>query len=159
MKIVWAVAVIALAAGLSSCASVVNGGSQTLEISTPPATGAACALVNSRGSWQVTTPGKVEVKRSKDNIAVTCRKDGWQDASGIIRPHMDQTALISSFLLTGGVGLSVDAASGAVNAYPEVFTVPMQPVVPPTPAESAPPVAPPVTPPAPAPEKPAAPAS
>jgi hypothetical protein len=140
-----AIALIAVTpAMLGGCASVIKGSSQPIAISTPPVTGATCVLTSSRGSWTVTTPGSVEVKRSKDDIEIHCDKPGYQPAVKIIPSGLEETAaadmLLSDFTV---IGAGVDAATGAMNQYPHTFEVPMRPASP-----GARLVAPPVAPPA-----------
>ena len=120
------VALVALGA-LSGCASIMKGSSQSINITTPPTTGATCTLSSSQGNWQLTSPGSVTVEKSKDDMQVRCAKQGWQDASGII-PSNFQGWTVGNILLGGVVGLGVDAATGAINEYPNAFQVPMTPL-------------------------------
>jgi len=113
---------------LPGCASIVSGSSQSIAITTPPTEGASCTLSSAQGSWQVTSPGAVTVKKSKDAMQARCAKPGWQDASGMI-PSDFQGWTVGNLLIGGLFGLGVDAATGAINEYPDAFQVPMVPVV------------------------------
>ena len=135
-------AIAALSVALSCCASIVRGSSQTIAITTPSATKAACTLTNPRGTWRVTSPGRVRVKRSKDDIDVTCTKPGFADATGTI-PSDFNAWTIGNLLLPLGIiiGLPVDFSTGAINQYDSVFMVPMEPTAgyaPPYPPARAP---------------------
>jgi len=118
---------IALAAALcalAGCASIVKGTSQSIAITTPPTTGAACILSSGQGNWTLTSPGAVTVEKSKDDIQVRCDKAGWQEGYGTI-PSNFEGWTVGNILLGGVIGLGVDAATGAVNEYPHAFQVPM----------------------------------
>lgn len=109
---------------LSGCASVIKGSSESIAITTPPTDGAACTLSSAQGNWAVTSPGAVTVERSKEDIQIRCKKDGWSDGYATI-PSNFEGWTVGNILLGGVVGLGVDAATGAVNEYPHAFQVPM----------------------------------
>jgi hypothetical protein len=115
-----------LAVATSGCASIVKGSSETLTINTVPATGAVCTLVNGRGTWRVHAPGRIRVKRSDEDMGVTCRAQGYADASGTISSDF-QTWALGNVLVGGLVGLAVDWSTGAINDYERHFELPMYP--------------------------------
>jgi len=130
-------AMVPVGLALSGCASIVNGTTQSVAISTPPVTGARCDLSSSEGTWTVITPGVATVARSKSDIAVRCHKDGYQPAVGVISSSFE--AWTAGNLVFGGVvGLGVDAATGAINEYPNSYQLPMVPLVPAPPPHGAP---------------------
>src|SRR3982751_6604380 len=107
--------VAALAVAVSGCASIVKGSSEAITIRTVPS-GAVCTLSNPRGKWRVSTPGRVRVKRSSEDMDVTCRATGYTDASGTISSDFE-TWTLGNVLIGGLVGLAVDWSTGAVNKY------------------------------------------
>jgi len=125
MKKVALVATLGVA--LSGCATVIKGGDQSINISTPPTTGAMCVLSNIEGNWTVISPGSVTVEKSKEDAAIHCTKRGWQDAAANI-PSGVQGWTLGNIILGGSV------------EYPHSFQVPMRPiagyVAPPSPAVS-----------------------
>ena len=133
---------------LSGCASVIKGSTASLGITTPPVTGATCTLSSSEGSWQMTSPGTVTVSRSKHDINIRCTKEGYQEAAAVI-PSSFEGWTLGNLLIGGIIGVGVDAATGAMNDYPNAFQVPMTPLAP---AMSSAPLPPPpaATPPVPA---------
>ncbi|HEY1630972.1 MAG TPA: hypothetical protein VGF56_06630 [Rhizomicrobium sp.] len=120
-----ALAALALAGvALSGCATVVNGTTQSISVSTANVSGAQCALTNSEGTWYVSTPGSVVVHKTKTDIQATCKKDGYQDASTTIASKFG--AMTVGNVIAGGViGIVVDAASGANYSYPQATDIPM----------------------------------
>jgi hypothetical protein len=135
-------ALVMIALALPGCASVVKGSSQSIAITTPPTDGATCTLSSSQGNWQLTSPGVATVAKSKDDMQVRCVKPGWQDGFGNI-PSNFQGWTVGNLLLGGIIGLGVDAATGAINEYPNAFQVPMVPApnqTPPMPVPYPPPL-------------------
>jgi hypothetical protein len=125
MKLTAIAALAALGFALSGCATVIKGTSQSVAVTTPPTTGAACTLSSKEGNWQITSPGVAAVQKSKEDIQVSCQKPGWQTATATI-PSNFQGWTLGNLLIGGVIGLGVDAASGAMNEYPGAFQVPMQ---------------------------------
>lgn len=109
---------------LSACASIVKGSSASVAITTPPVQGAMCSLSSPEGTWQVTSPGSVTVSRSKHDIQVRCTKEGYQDAAAVI-PSSFEGWTLGNLIIGGVIGVGVDAATGALNDYPNAFQVPM----------------------------------
>lgn len=126
-----------LSLAITGCASITRGSSQSVAITTPPTTGALCNLNSSQGNWQVMSPGAVTVEKSSEDIQVRCEKEGFQPAVAVI-PSNFEGWTIGNLVFGGIIGLGVDAATGAINKYPNSFQVPMVPLstaqVPPTPA-------------------------
>lgn len=127
MRIYQFAALAALGVAMSGCASIVKGSSQSVAIETPPVTGASCILSSTQGNWTVITPGVAQVQKSKEDIQVHCKKDGYQDAVAMIPSNFAGWTL-GNLLLGGVIGVGVDAATGAINEYPHSFQVPMTPL-------------------------------
>lgn len=125
-----------LGVALSGCATIIKGTTQSLSVATPPTTGAECKLTSSEGTWYVTTPGSVTVHKTKNNLDVSCTKDGFADASTSVPPHFNG-ATLGNVIAGGLIGVGVDAASGANYTYPDEIDVPMKPSAPATAAAPA----------------------
>lgn len=102
---------------LCGCATIVKGTTQSIAVTTPGVPDAECTLSSSGiGTKVVTTPATLTVEKSSDHITVVCRKECYQDGTGIIASHTESMA--AGNVLAGGViGLGVDAVSGAMNRY------------------------------------------
>jgi hypothetical protein len=120
-------AVAAIGFLLTGCASIVRGSSQSILITTPPTVGADCVLASRAGNWSVTSPGAVRVSKSKEDVTVTCTKDGFQEAVASI-PSEFEGWTVGNIVFGGLIGLGVDAATGAINNYPNAFQVRMTPL-------------------------------
>ncbi|MBV9570723.1 MAG: hypothetical protein JO056_05735 [Alphaproteobacteria bacterium] len=124
MKSTAFAAVAALGIALSGCATIVDGTTQSVSVTTTPEGGASCALTNSQGTWYVTSPGSTTVHKTKTDLDVTCNKAGYKAGHVMAVSHF--TGKTAGNLIFGGlVGAGVDAASGANFHYDPVITVPL----------------------------------
>ena len=127
MSLKTVAAIAAMGVALSGCATIIEGTTQSISVSTNPPAGAQCTLASALGTWYVTTPGSVTVHKSKTDITAICKKDGYQDATQII-PSTFQATTAGNILLGGIVGIGVDAASGADYKYPALSVITMVPI-------------------------------
>lgn len=111
-------AALALVALLPACATVVEGTSDTVTLSTNPA-GATCTVDRNgeRVAAVATTPGSVRIGKSRHDLNVTCTKEGYQPATAAASSKFTG-ATFGNVIAGGVVGVVVDAASGANNRYP-----------------------------------------
>jgi hypothetical protein len=117
------------AGSLSACASIVEGSSQNVAINTTP-TGCQCK-VEREGELLATvplTPASVHIDKSKNDIMVTCSKDGYETAMLMYSPEFVGTTF-GNILLGGGIGAIVDAGTGANYIYPSQITLSLTPKV------------------------------
>jgi hypothetical protein len=117
-------ALAAMAVAMSGCATIIKGTTQSVSLSTDPVEGARCTLTSSEGTWYVTTPGSVVVHKTKNDLTVTCTKDGYQEATVTISSKFN--AVTAGNIIAGGlIGIGVDAASGANYEYAPQTLIPM----------------------------------
>jgi hypothetical protein len=125
-------AVVGLLAGattLTGCASIVNGNNQVVSVEArhkgQHVFGASCTLVNPKGTFFVTTPGTVTVRRAYDDMNVKCDKDGM--GSGIAAVKSSTKPMAFGNIIFGGVvGAAIDVGSGAAYDYPTLISVIME---------------------------------
>jgi len=118
---------------MPGCATIVNGTSQSVAISTTPP-GAHCDVAR-QGSHIGTvapTPGSLHLDKSKNNIDVSCTKEGFQSAV-VTQSASFGGATFGNILLGGIIGASIDAASGANYSYPDMVHFDLVPVTLPAP--------------------------
>lgn len=107
---------------LSACSSIIEGTSQTISFNSNPP-GANCILTrNGLAIGNVNTPGGIVVEKTKHNIQVVCRKDGYDDSIVMLKSDV-AGATFGNIILGGGIGWAIDSASGADNKYLEVVNV------------------------------------
>ena len=120
-NMVGCVIVVAIASLTSGCATIVKGTSQGVAVKTDPP-GAACELARKGKTVGIVnpTPGTTQVSKSAAALDVTCKKQGYLDATASLSSSV-QGWTLGNILLGGVVGIVVDAGSGAMHQYqPEV---------------------------------------
>lgn len=119
---------VALAAVLSSCASVVNGTHQDIKVSTAPVSGASCQLENSQGKYYLaSTPGTVSVHRDAKDLTVLCKKTNLSSNKELV-DSKSGNAIWGNILAGGLVGVAIDLGDDANFSYPENINVPLKKV-------------------------------
>jgi hypothetical protein len=132
-------AAIAVAVCCAGCASIVNGSTQSIFVTTTPEMGALCVASNARGQWSVTSPGTVTIGKSDSVLAIRCSKAGWQDGTFYASGRMSTAGLMGALIpYAGVVSTAVDASSGATLTYPETYIIEMKPMAPQTAPPSPP---------------------
>lgn len=116
MKLSAAAAFAALGIVVSGCATVTRGTTQPVTVNTSPEQGAQCALINSEGTWYLSTPGTAVVHKTQGDLDITCNKHGY--APGHLTAVSHFTMATAGNVIVGGVvGVGVDAVSGANYYY------------------------------------------
>ena len=112
---------------LGACATIVEGGDQTVTVVTDPA-GATCTLTREGAAVGAVnpTPGSVVVKKSKEDVSIVCEKEGHLDSTAKLTSDF-QTMTLGNVLIGGVIGVAVDSASGAMHEYPDSITVVLTP--------------------------------
>lgn len=110
-------------AQLTGCATIVKGHSQQINVVTNPP-GAVCDLQRDGKSIATVnpTPGMATVEKSRKDLAIWCRKQGYLDADGKVASKFHPMTF-GNILFGGIIGFGVDAASGAMTEYEEMVTV------------------------------------
>lgn len=121
------IAVLSLTLLGSGCASIVTGHNQSVSVETrskqnEAVASANCKLTNDKGTWFVTSPGSVSVRRSYSDLLVNCEKADQEP--GVASVKSSTKAMAFGNIIFGGViGAGVDIASGAAYDYPTLITV------------------------------------
>nr|WP_276014218.1 DUF4402 domain-containing protein [Burkholderia pseudomallei] len=119
-----------LAVLTTGCATVTGGTTQSVSVKTQKdaveVAGADCVLSNSRGTYKVTTPGKVTVHRAKDDLTVSCAMEGQAPALTSVKSSNRGGAMAANIVMFGigaVVTHGIDKATGGAYAYPDDITV------------------------------------
>jgi len=128
MKAIKTISMGVLALSLGACSTITTGTKQNMTVFTEQVDGAKCTLVDSKKAhWGVSsTPGTVEVTKGDGPMKVTCDKAGYKTTSIIVEEGFAGMTL-GNVILGGGVGIIVDAASGAAQKYPDNVYVWLEP--------------------------------
>lgn len=127
------ISLIVAAACLSTgCASIVSGQNQSVSVTTKnqgaDVAGAKCSLTNDKGTWYTTTPGSVTVRRSYNDLALTCTLDGAEPGIASVKSTTKGMAF-GNILFGGIIGAGVDMSTGAAYDYPDIINVELGKVV------------------------------
>lgn len=110
---------------MTGCASIVNGQSQSVSVSTTPVYGATCSLENNKGKWYIpSTPGSVTVHRSYNDLQINCEKKGYHKSLKSVASATKGMAF-GNVLFGGVVGAGVDMANGSAYDYPTDIQIPL----------------------------------
>lgn len=118
---------LAAVALLPGCASIIEGTTQSIYVSTSPE-GASCDLVR-EGLTIATvnpTPGSAHIDKTKHDITVECEKSGYEQSQGFL-PSEIEGAVFGNIIAGGLIGWGIDSASGADNHYPEQISIALTP--------------------------------
>ena len=128
---------------LTGCASLLEGTSQEIQVSTNPS-GASCNFEREGQSISSiqSTPATVMVRRRKYDILIKCNKPGFQEATFINHSGLASGSVAGNvaadLLLTAGLSSIVDSASGADNQYDSVVNMTLVPNEPTAPSATPP---------------------
>lgn len=111
----------------SGCASIVSGQNQSISVETRSKQGQAvmsanCKLSNNKGTWFVTSPGSVSVRRSFEDMLINCEKENQEPGLASVKSSTKAMAF-GNIIFGGVIGAGVDIASGAAYDYPTMITV------------------------------------
>jgi hypothetical protein len=126
-----------LSALLSSCASIFEGTTQQISVTTTPA-GARCTFWRNGTliSDIAATPGSVTIRKTKDDLTIVCDKRGYGTASYI--NHSGLAMATFANILTAGLAWAYDSTRGADNKYEGQISL-VLPAASAVPVEAAPP--------------------
>ncbi len=119
-------AVVLLATG---CASITGSDMQQLSLTTKgedakTVEGAQCKLQNDKGTWDFTSPGFVNIRRSSEDLTVECKKDGLKD--GLLKAISRAAgSMYGNIIFGGGIGALIDHSKGTGYNYPDSLPVEM----------------------------------
>ena len=123
------VAVLATSVLFGGCATITSSEMQSLTLNTKSIDGqtiesAKCTLTNDKGSWEVTSPGVANVRRSSDDLIVECQKEGV--AQGFLRAISRAAGgMWGNIVFGGGIGALIDHSKGTGYNYPDHLPVRM----------------------------------
>ena len=117
-------------AGLTGCATVLDGPYQNLVVKTVSGerdiAGAVCTLSNDKGRWQAIAPGAVTVRRSYDDLNIRCEYGGYVANAGSA-PSSARSLVLGNIIVGGLIGTGIDVGVGSAYEYPSPIVVNLQP--------------------------------
>ena len=120
---------VAISAALlnSACSTITQSETQSLALTATyqnKPVEASCVLKNDRGSWDAKAPSNVAVRKSGEDLDVTCKKDGMPD--GLLKAISRAVgSMFGNILFGGGIGALIDHSKGTGYDYPNLLPVRM----------------------------------
>jgi hypothetical protein len=109
------------------CSTITQSESQSLALTATyesKPVDAECQLKNDKGSWDAKTPSNVTVRKSNEDLEVTCKKDGMPD--GILKAISRAAgSMFGNIIFGGGIGAIIDHSKGTGYDYPSQLPVKM----------------------------------
>ena len=121
----------------SGCASLIEGTSQQISVSTTPS-GAYCLILRNGNTIATvpSTPGAVTIEKTRDDLVIVCNKRGYSSATFVNKSGLAMVAYAN--LLTAGLTWAVDTGRGADNKYQGQVAMTLTPLGSDAPAERRP---------------------
>jgi len=111
---------VAAACAVTGCGTVLHGPRQAVPVSSDPAGATVQATPATGGA--VTTPGTLDLER-KNSYVLTFTSPGYSPATVNLHNNIGTGTVVADVLLTGLVGVVVDAATGSwYGLFPENVT-------------------------------------
>ena len=112
---------------LTGCSTVTQSAFQTLALTASyegKTVEPVCKLTNDHGEWDAKAPSNVKVRKSAEDLDVTCKKEGMPD--GLLKAVSRAAgAMWGNFVLGGVVGAYLDHSNGKGYDYPNQLPVRM----------------------------------
>ncbi len=116
-KILLSLSLVALA----GCSSIIETPSQKIEIVTPGAKISWCDLHIGNMIYRAEPPQILTIKKTDHPIEVKCLASGNRMKTTVVEPRLSRYA--AGNVVTAGIGVAYDYASGALFNYPERIIV------------------------------------
>ncbi len=121
--------IITLAATLTSvgCSTLTQSEMQSLSLTASyqgKSVDPECRLKNDKGSWDTKAPANLSVRKSNEDLVVTCKKDGMPD--GLLKAVSRAAgSMFGNIIFGGGIGAIIDHSKGTGYDYPDQLPVKM----------------------------------
>lgn len=108
---------------LSACGTIVNGGSQTVDVIVKGSPSAHCEFTTSKFRNAGTYPNKMTIERSHENLTAECRGEQNRFTKFEVPSVMTASGTIGNVPNGAIPGISYDAMSGGLWTYPDPIIV------------------------------------
>ncbi|HTH41344.1 MAG TPA: hypothetical protein VL968_11185 [Rhodocyclaceae bacterium] len=118
-----------LIAGMTSvgCSTITQSENQSLALTATyegKPVDPVCQIKNDRGSWDSKAPSNVTVRKSGEDLEVTCKKEGMPD--GLLKAISRAAgSMWGNIVFGGGIGAIIDHNKGTGYDYPDQLQVKM----------------------------------
>ena len=116
-----------LAIAATGCSTITQDQGQTLSLTATyqgQPVEAECRLENDKGQWTAKSPTNVNVRKSNEDLNVTCKKEGLPD--GLLKAISRAAgSMFGNIIFGGGIGALIDHNKGTGYDYPNQLPVKM----------------------------------
>lgn len=118
---------LALQTLMTGCASITKDANQPVKVETYSSDnqvvmGAKCTAKNERGEWKAETPSAMSIRRSGDNLLISCEKEGYATGLATVISRANG-GMFGNILFGGGIGAIIDHNKGTAYSYPDWIRV------------------------------------
>ena len=109
----------------TGCASVISGNAQSIYVTTEcrgRSMPAACTATNDQGSWRFNTPANMLIKKSSEDLLISCKSGLFGDFSYKVTSSPG-IPMLGNLLIGGGIGAVIDVGNSAGFEYPESISL------------------------------------
>ena len=129
MKRLSTIGLIWAAALSTGCATVMDGSTDSVSVNAngcdSDRSAIHCELENNDGVVHSMAPGTAVISKSSSALAIRCESNDGATGNTMVESTYNAKN-IGNVLIGGGVGIIVDAVSGAMWKYPKAVNVPMR---------------------------------
>ena len=127
MKTSLSLVLCAVAMSSAGCSTITQSEGQSLALTAiyeGKPIEAECQLKNDKGSWDAKSPSNVTVRKSNEDLEVTCKKEGVPD--GLLKAISRAAgSMFGNIIFGGGIGAIIDHSKGTGYDYPDQLPVKM----------------------------------
>jgi hypothetical protein len=124
-------------AAIGGCASVFEGTTQQISVTTNPAAARCTFWRNGNLIADIgATPGAVTIDKSRADLVIVCDKPGYSPATYVNRSGLSGMAFAN--ILTAGLAWAYDSSRGADNKYEGSVNLSLSPMTQPNPVTALP---------------------
>lgn len=108
---------------LGACGTVVDGGSQTVDVVVKGSPSAYCTFTTSKFRNSATFPNKLTIERSKENLHADCQGEQNRKVVFDVPPRMTANGSLGNIVYGVLPGMAYDSATGGMWEYPNPLVV------------------------------------
>jgi hypothetical protein len=127
MKIGIYVITLASAINCVGCSTITQSESQSVALTATyegQPVDPVCKIKNDKGSQEAAAPSNVTVRKSNEDLEVTCKKEGMPD--GLLKAISRAAgSMFGNIIFGGGIGALIDHSKGTGYDYPDQLPVKM----------------------------------
>lgn len=127
MKSIFSIVALIAAVASTGCSTITQSESQSLALTATyqgKPVDPDCKLSNDKGSWDAKAPSNIAVRKSGEDLEVTCKKEGMPN--GLLKAISRAAgSMFGNIIIGGGIGALIDHSKGTGYDYPNQLQVKM----------------------------------